>query len=96
MNTKNRLIIAVMTAIIAGIGPSVFDKWRGAEWRVSSVQVAQASGKTGAAVQPGLAALRPIRGKTANMLFFSWLGLGVLAGVITYISAGKIVQEEVD
>jgi hypothetical protein len=96
MNTKNRLIIAVITAIIVGLGFMAFDKWRGAEWKVSPAQIeqAQAAGKGGVDVQPGTVAVRPIRSEIADVLFYKWLAYGAMAGVLMYLSTRKIVPKK--
>ena len=91
MSFKIRLVLALMVALVVGLGYRAYDTAHGAEWAVSPEQVAaaKAAGKPGFETSPGTVAVLPIRSELAGVLTFKWTFAGVVAGALVILATRR-------
>ena len=87
----SRIALAVVVALVVGLGLRAYDMSNGTEWLVSPAQIAaaRASGKQGVESQPGTVTVLPIRSETADILPFKWAFAGLAAGVLVVATTRK-------
>ena len=91
MQKSQRVLIALVAALVVGGGFMAYDKWRGAEWVVSPEQIAaaQANGQPGVESRPGTVTVLPIRSETADALPIKWGMAALMAGLLAFRASGK-------
>ncbi|MBD8556181.1 hypothetical protein IFT84_16860 [Rhizobium sp. CFBP 8762] len=91
MSKPVNALIALIVAVIVGVGFMMIDRSRGAEWVVSPQQIeqAKAEGKQGYESSPGTVTVLPIRSETADVLPIKWALTGLIAGFLVFRALSK-------
>lgn len=77
-----RIVVALVVALVVGLGFMAYDKKTGAEWVVSPEQIAAGNGSV--ETRPGTVAVRAIRSEIADVLPYKWAISGLIAGGLAF------------